>query len=71
MDIQITKDNGEIVSREYLRKRVVSGLSKWRRIYSATDRRNAIANTVDDDAWLKRHNHETVGSVIRAVERCI
>lgn len=68
MEIIITKNNGEIVSRKYLRSRVISALSKWRRLYSLEERRAVIAKTIDNDEWLCRHNCETVGSIIRGVE---
>lgn len=69
MEIQITKDNGEIVSRSYLERRVSSHLSKLRRIYSVAERQAVMAKTVKDDAWLKRRNCQTVGSICRDVER--
>ena len=71
MEIIITKDNGEIVSRQYLRARVSAGLSKLRRLYPINKRRKAIAETVDCDRWLQRRNGQTVGSIIRAVESTI
>lgn len=69
MEIQITKNNGEIVSRQYLRRRVASTLSKWRRVYGIDERRAVISKTVDCDSWLLRHNGQTVGAIIRSVER--
>ena len=67
-DPTFTKDNGEIVSRAYLRRRVISGLSRWRRIYPLEARRAAIAATLDNAAWMRARNGQTVGSIVRAVE---
>lgn len=68
MEMTITKNNGEIVTRQYLRNRASSMLSTWRRYVSIEDRRAAIARTIDDDKWLQGKAHQTVASVVRAVE---
>jgi hypothetical protein len=68
MNIEVTKDSGEIVSRKYLRSRVSSALSRRRREYSLEERRAVIAKTIDDDLWLARKHGQTVSSIIREVD---
>lgn len=67
MSIEITKDNGEIVTHEYLVRRVSAHLSRLRRVYTLEERRAAIAETVNNPQWMRRHNGQTVGSICRAV----
>jgi hypothetical protein len=71
MELNITKDNGEIVSAKYLRARVVAALSKYRRIYTLAERNAAIADTLDNPEWMQRKAGYTVGAIIREVERKI
>jgi len=68
MEMTITKNSGEIVTRQHLRNRTSSALSTWRGHISIDDRRAAIASTIDCDEWLRGKSHQTVASVIRAVE---
>lgn len=67
-DLMITKDNGEIVTRQYIRTRAMNRLYRFRHIYSLEERRAAIAATVGNDEWIKRKYGQTVSSVLRAVE---
>lgn len=63
------KRNGEIVGRQYLRKRATAELShSWRYHYSRETRRQAIAETVGSDYWCSIRGGELVSSVVREVE---
>lgn len=64
-----TKDNGEIVTQQYLRTRVTAKLSRLRRLYSLQERRAVIARTLDNPEWMAGRNGQTVGSLEREIER--
>lgn len=68
MEAHIHKDNGEIVSRQYARRRVSAYLSKYRRIYALQERQQAMAKTIDCDEWFQRKHGYTIGALCRAVE---
>ncbi len=70
-ELNITKDNGEIVTAAYVRRRVISALSRWRHIYTIDERRAAIKATLDNPQWLKSKRGQTVGSIIREIENKI
>jgi hypothetical protein len=66
--VYFTKDNGEIVGRPYVEKRVAAGLGRWRDLYTVDARRLALHATTGSDAWLRQRNQQTVSSLIRDAE---
>ena len=67
-----TKNDGEIVTRQYLIERTRVAFARWRSYYSIETRNRIMAETVNDDCWLKRFNGQTVGSVVRsAIDRLL
>lgn len=63
-----TKDNGEIVGRPYVERRVSAALSRWRRFHNLDHRRAVMARTVGSDDWLRQRAGQTVSSLIRDAE---
>ena len=66
--VYFTKNNGELVGRPYLRRRVASHLARWSWRFPLDARRAALAATVGDDDWLRGRTGELVASVCRAAE---
>lgn len=66
--VYFTNHNGELVGRPYLRIRVSRYLCRWRAIYSLAERKDALARTVDNDAWLAFRNGMLVSAICRDVE---
>ena len=67
-----TKNNGEIVTRQYLIERTRTSFSRWRSYYSIETRNRIMTETVKNDDWLNRLNGQTVGSVVRtAIDRLL
>lgn len=62
-----TLNNGKIVGRPYVRRRAVNALARLRRLYSLDDRRATLAATIENDAWMRARNGNTVASVVRDV----
>jgi hypothetical protein len=67
-EISFTKNNGEIVSRAYVRSRVSSGLSRWRDEFSVEVRREIIRQTVDNDEWIGFRNGMVAAAIVRDAE---
>ena len=66
--VMITKNDGEIVTHEYLRKRAMKYLARWNDMFHLHQRRQAVVETVDNHDWLKVCEAMTVGAVCRKVE---
>jgi hypothetical protein len=57
----ITKNNGEIVSLEYLKSRIQQKCN-WQTLHFQ-EKRKKIINIIISDAWMKGRNGETVSSI--------
>lgn len=67
MEYNITKDNGEIVSAGYLRRRVMARLGRFKRHYSLVERQATINRTIENPDWMKVRFGYTVGAIAAAV----
>ena len=67
MEATFTKHSGEIVTREYVKRRASAYLSRFRRYYTLDERRTALSETVDNDDWMRVRNGYTVGAICCAV----
>lgn len=63
--VYFTKDNGDIVTRTYVRDRVARYFARFARSFPLSIRKAALVMTVGDDAWMAFRNRRTVGSLCR------
>ena len=65
-EISKGRDRGRIVGRPYMRERARLALLRFSYI-NLEHRKETIAQTIDNDFWLARHNGEVISYVIECV----
>ena len=66
-----TTRDGTIRGRPYVRRRVQAYLSRWRTVFTASEKSRAIQATVDNDAWMAQRNGYLVSAICHDVERAL
>lgn len=67
--LYFTTSDGILRGRPYVREYVRRKLSqRWHRVTTADERRRALVETVDNDAWLAARNACLVSSIARDAE---